>query len=49
MIKNHCSGIYSTAIELFIAYIKAMLTLNCVLLGPAFGVGIPTDGGAGAI
>ena len=29
MIKNHCSGIQSTAIELFIAT-KAMLTLNCV-------------------
>ena len=31
MIKNHCSGIHSNAIELFIAT-KAMLTLNNILI-----------------
>ena len=33
MIKNHCSGIHSNAIELFIAT-KAMLTLNNILIWP---------------
>ena len=46
MIKNHCSGIYSTAIELFIAT-KAMLTFNCVSVryyrGPHLEL-VPTNG-----
>ena len=52
MIKNHCSGIHSNAIELFIAT-KAMLTLNCVSVryywGPHLELEIPTDCRAGAI